>query len=204
MIKRLPGGKLYTNSYVIADESTKEAAVIDPMEEAEEIKEFIEKNELKVKYILLTHAHGDHIGGLLDMKEYSGGQIGLHPEDEEMLNHEELNMSIRLSDRLVEAKPDILLTDDTALLLGEKHIRFFHTPGHTKGSICILFEDDLISGDTLFAGGIGRTDLYGGDHEALLHSVKSKLFVLPGHIKVHPGHGGATTIQSEKENNPYF
>lgn len=204
MFKKLPVGKFLTNCYIIADDETKEAAVIDPANEFDEIKKYIEENKLKLKYILLTHAHGDHILALKQLKEYSGASIGVHQSDEEMLKKSELNLSGHFTSNVVEMKPDFYLQDGEMLKLGDHPVQIIHTPGHTMGGVSILFGKDLMSGDTLFARGIGRTDFYGGDYETLMNSIKTKLFVLPEDIRVHPGHGTSTTIQAEKHCNPFF
>lgn len=203
MFKKLPLGKFQTNCYIIADDASKEAAVIDPADDFQEIKQFIENHHLKVKYILLTHAHGDHILALPELKAYSKAPIGINLEDEDMLNDANINMSGQFKLIPVEAKADFYLKDGEVLELGIIKVRIIHTPGHTKGGTCILFEKELMAGDTLFAMGIGRTDLYGGNFETLVTSIKTKLFVLPEDIKVHPGHGSSTTILSEKKNNPF-
>jgi glyoxylase-like metal-dependent hydrolase (beta-lactamase superfamily II) len=204
MFKKLVGGNLYTNCYIIADELSGEAAVIDPVGDFKYIDEFITSNDLKVKYILLTHGHGDHISALPDVKEAYHAQIGINPADEELLCNAALNQSTVYENRTVEAKADIYLNNNDILKIGAKDIKILHTPGHTRGSICFLFGKDLISGDTLFARGIGRTDLYGGDFKALINSIESKLFVLSDDTNVHPGHGVSTTILAEKMNNSFI
>lgn len=204
MFKKLPVGRMQTNCYIIADDVTKEAAVIDPAEEFDVIKEFIEKNNLKVKYILLTHGHGDHIIALRQMREYAKAPVGIHADDEEMLRDNNLNYSFMFASAPVEEKADFHLNDGDVLKLGNYELKIIHTPGHTMGSIGILFGKDLVSGDTLFAQGIGRTDLPGGDYEAILKSISTKFFTLNDDIAVHPGHGPSTTIGAEKHNNPFF
>jgi len=204
LFKKLPLGKFQTNCYIVADDLTKEAAVIDPSDEFETIKQFIEENELTLKYILLTHAHGDHILALPELREYCSAPVGVHDGDENMLNRADLNMSGYFTSNPIEAKSDFPLRDGDILALGDTQLEVIHTPGHSKGSVCILFEKELMSGDTLFARGIGRTDLYGGDYDTLIRSVINKLFTLPEDIQVHPGHGSSSTIINEKENNPFF
>lgn len=203
MFKKLPLGKFQTNCYIIADDASKEAAVIDPADGFQEIKQFIEKHNLKVKYILLTHAHGDHILALPELKAFSKAPIGINIGDEDMLSDANINMSGHFTQIPIETKSDFNLKDGDVLELGSTKVRIIHTPGHTKGGTCILFEKDLVSGDTLFAMGIGRTDLYGGNYDTLVNSIKTKLFILPEDINVHPGHGSSTTILSEKNNNPF-
>ena len=204
MFKKLPVGKFVTNCYIIADEASKEAAVIDPAGEFEIIKEFIEENHLNIKYILLTHAHGDHIAALPEIKAYSKAPLGLNQNDEDMLMDARINMSAMFSRIPIEEKADFYLEDGKELPLGDSSIRIIHTPGHTKGGVCILYGKDLISGDTLFARGIGRTDLYGGDYNTLVDAIKTKLFALDGEIRVHPGHGESSTIAYEKNHNPFI
>jgi hydroxyacylglutathione hydrolase len=204
LFKKLPVGKFLTNCYIIAEDLSKEAAVIDPAGDFGEIKKFIEENNLSVKYILLTHAHGDHILALPELKEYSNAPVGVNAGDEDMLNNADVNMSGYFTSNPIEAGADFYLKDGDILELGDTKLEIIHTPGHTKGGVCVLFEKDLMSGDTLFARGIGRTDLYGGDYDTLIKSIVNKLFVLPDDIQVHPGHGGSTTIASEKRNNPFI
>ena len=203
MFKKLPLGRFETNCYIIADDASKEAAVIDPADDFQVIKQFIENHHLKVKYILLTHAHGDHILALPELKAYSEAPVGLNSGDEDMLLDANINHSGQFTKTPIEGKPDFYLKDGDELGLGTTKIHIIHTPGHTKGGTCILYEKDLMAGDTLFARGIGRTDLYGGNYHTLIDSIKTKLFVLPDDTIVHPGHGSSTTILSEKNNNPF-
>lgn len=204
MFKKLPLSRSSTNCYIIADDNTKEAAVIDPAGEFELIRDFIENNKLDVKYILLTHGHGDHIGALRELRAYSKAPVGIHASDESMLNNASINYSFMFSSNPIEEKSDFHPEDGEAFKLGASEFKILHTPGHTMGSIGILFGKDLISGDTLFARGIGRTDLPGGDYESIIKSISTKLFTLPEDIAVHPGHGGSSTIGAEKANNPFF
>lgn len=204
MFKKLPVGKFLTNCYIIADDLSREAAVIDPAGDFPDIKAFIEQNALKVKYVLLTHGHGDHIVALNEVLDYTKAPLGINPGDEHMINNAKINMSAEFAPKPIEIKSDFPLMDGDVLKLGSLAVRIIHTPGHTRGGVCILFEEHLMSGDTLFARSIGRTDFEGGDFNEIIHSIKNKLFVLPGHIQVHPGHGGSSTIASEKENNPFF
>lgn len=204
MFKKLPVGNFLTNCYVIADDETKEAAIIDPADDFQKLKGFIEEHSLKVKYILLTHAHGDHILALPEMKAYTNAPVGVHQADEDMLANARLNMSGTFVKNPVEAKGDFYLEDGMELSLGNIKLKIIHTPGHTMGSVCILSEGELVSGDTLFARGIGRTDLYGGSYDSIVNSIRTKLFVLDGNIRVHPGHDASSTIKVEREQNPFL
>ncbi len=204
MFKKLPVGNFLTNCYIIADDETREAAIIDPADDFQRLKSFIEENALKVKYILLTHAHGDHILALPEMKAYTHAPIGLHQADEDMLQNPGLNMSGMFVKKPVEAKADFYLEDGMELTLGNTKLKIIHTPGHTKGSICILSKGELVSGDTLFARGIGRTDLYGGSYDSIVDSIRTKLFILDDDTRVHPGHDASSTIKVEREQNPFL
>lgn len=188
-----------TNTYIITDEETGETAVVDPSL-PEEI--LIEKlNAENVKYVLLTHGHFDHIGGVNFVKEKTGAKVVIHKEDEEMLCDKNKNYG-------TDSTPiyaDILVEDGTELMLGKSKITVMHTPGHTKGGVCYIFPDDRIifSGDTLFRLTAGRTDLYGGDARTELMSL-AKIAKLEGDYKVFPGHDDATTLNFEREYNRYM
>lgn len=188
-----------TNTYIITDEETGETAVVDPSL-PEEI--LIEKlNAENVKYVLLTHGHFDHIGGVNFVKEKTGAKVVIHKEDEEMLCDKNKNYG-------TDSTPiyaDILVEDGTELMLGKSKITVMHTPGHTKGGVCYIFPDDRIifSGDTLFRLTAGRTDLYGGDARTELMSL-ARIAELEGDYKVFPGHDDATTLNFEREYNRYM
>lgn len=202
--KRLPLGIYQANCYVINDKETHEAAVIDPGGDFEELKKYLDENELRVNYIVLTHAHGDHIGALSELKEYTGAPVCVHEQDINMLRNSRKNLTEVMCGKRVELEADVFLEDGTVLELGSAKLVIIHTPGHSKGSICISCEGNLFSGDTLFAHSIGRTDLEGGSYEEIINSIKSKLMVLPGETAVYPGHGGSTTIKEESDNNPFL
>lgn len=197
-IKIINNNSMGTNTYVVSIE--KEAIVIDPVGDMSSIVNYIEKNELKVKYILLTHGHGDHIGLVPELKQITGAPIYVHSEDEEMINDSDMNLSVHFG-RRVAFKGDYHYDGD--LKLGEETIEIIHTPGHTKGSICIQIGDSLFTGDTLFSGSIGRTDFYGGDYNTILQSL-NKLKILDSNLKVYPGHGPASQLSIEFASNPYF
>jgi len=201
--KRLPLGIYQANCYVIYDENTKETAVIDPGGDFPEIKSFIEANGLKVKYIIITHGHGDHIGALPELKDYTGAVVCIHSEDNEMLKSSRMNLSAEMG-YPAEMAADRLVSDGDVLELGGTKLNIIHTPGHSRGGICIYSEGNLFSGDTLFACSIGRTDLAGGSFEEIISSIKSKLLTLPEETAVYPGHGPSSTILIEKKRNPFL
>lgn len=202
--KTLPLGIYQANCYVLFDESTKEAAVIDPGGDFPELKSYIEENGLKVNYIIITHGHGDHIGALQELKNYTGATVCIHKEDHEMLKSKRKNYSEEMGFPSVEMSADKLLADGDILKLGDAELSIIHTPGHSKGGICIYSEGSLFSGDTLFACSIGRTDLEGGSFQEIISSIKEKLLVLPENTKVYPGHGSSSTILIEKKRNPFL
>lgn len=201
--KRLPVGIYQTNCYIVHDENTKEAAVIDPGGDFSEIKSYIENNGLSVKYIILTHAHGDHIGALKELKEYSNAVICLHREDNDMLKSKSKNFSSMMGGAGIEMTADKFVKDGEVLELGDTKLKIIHTPGHSLGGISIYCDSVLFSGDTLFQDSVGRTDLYGGSMTELIKSIREKLFILPDDTRVYPGHGPSTTILHEKQENSF-
>lgn len=203
IIERIVVGKFAVNAYFIMDEESKEAAIVDPGDQAHLIQKVIDEYKAKVKYILLTHGHGDHIGGVIDLKEEYDAQIVAATEEQDMLVEAGKNESLMTINRPVEFDADWYIRDQEMISLGKMKIKAIKTPGHTKGGTCYLLEDYLFSGDTLFRRSVGRADLYGGDFNQLLNSITSKLYVLGDHVKVFPGHGPQTTIGEEKRENPF-
>lgn len=202
-LERIPAGIYAVNCYIIGDEKTKKAAVIDPGGHVDRIIEILEKNDFKLEYIILTHAHADHIGGVQELKDKLGIPLYLHKDDLYMLKDSNINLSAILGGPIVETETDKLLEDGDILELGELKLFIIHTPGHTKGGISIQVDRFLFTGDTLFANSIGRSDLEGGDQEKLIDSIKNKILTLDEKLTVLPGHGTATTIANEKANNPF-
>lgn len=202
-IIRVTAGVYGVNCYIVYD-STKEGIVVDPGGDADEILNIIKEKDINIKYIVLTHGHGDHIGGLVELKNALQVPIMIHEEDKKMLEDGNKNLSPTMAMGKVEVEPDILLKDGDIIKMGKEEILVIHTPGHTKGGIALKVQDNIITGDTLFTGSIGRTDLLGGDYTQLIESIKEKLFIYPDETKVYPGHGPSSTIGREKVANPFL
>jgi len=192
-----------TNTYLVWDEDSKEAIYIDPAAPDKILIQEIQSKNLILKCIVNTHGHGDHIAGNKLLIDHFKTQLCIQQDDAKMLIDPHLNFSAAIGFNLVSPKADIVLKDDGVLKLGNKEIIIIHTPGHTKGGICLYIENLLFSGDTLFCESIGRTDLPGGNYGELEKSIKEKLFILPDETIVLPGHGPETTIGHEKVENPF-
>ncbi len=204
IIKKLEVGPIMANCFVLGCENTKEAVVIDPGDDADRILMTLAKAELKVKYLINTHGHFDHVGANKQMKEVTKAPIAIHPGDEPMLM--ELSKSAAMFGLSAENSPpaDQLLNDGDKIKFGEITLEVIHTPGHSMGGICLYTPGHLFAGDTLFAGSIGRTDLPGGDYDTLIASIKTRLLVLEEETMVYTGHGPETSIGSEKRMNPFL
>ena len=202
-VERLPVGIYLANCYLVYCDDTKDALVIDPGGDSDEILDRIEKLGLKIKYIILTHGHGDHIGGLLDVKNKTGAPVLIHEKDEEYLKDNQKNLSNMMSLDNVELKADRLLKDGDKLTLGKSTVEIIYTPGHTPGGISIKIDNCIFTGDTLFAGSVGRTDFAGGSYEEIIHSVNERLIIYPDDTIIYPGHGPSSTIGKEKDSNPF-
>lgn len=209
-IQRFVFNYFHENTFLICDEKTKSAAVIDPGmfddSEKKAFKSFVLQYELQLKYCINTHCHIDHVlGNSFIKKEYD--TLLMIPKEDEFL----LEMMVEQAEKfgiVVEPspKPDFYIDDLTKLPLGDIESAFIRTPGHTPGEVCLYFEKEkvLFSGDVLFKESIGRTDLWGGDYNTLIHSIKTKLFTLPDEVNVYPGHESATSIGYEKLHNPFL
>lgn len=203
LINTYVAGPVQANNYLVVDEVSKEAILIDCSDYVEEIIDYVKKNNLKVKYILLTHGHFDHVLGINRMNEVLGAKVYVHEGDkEQVVNTRAVMTMFGLPTEGVEnPKITATLSDAGELTLGNQVIKVIETPGHTPGGVCYLIGDCLFSGDTLFHGTIGRTDLPGGSFQQIKHSVKDVLFALDENIKVYPGHGEPTSIGYEKKFN---
>jgi len=201
-----PVGPLQCNCSVIADENTREAMVVDPGDDIDRILAILQRHQLTVRHIVITHGHIDHIGGAMKLKAATGAPILMHEGDLEQLPMLELQAAWIGVAPPPATQLDALLNDAAKVRVGALEATAIHTPGHTQGSSCLYFpaRKKLIAGDTLFAGSVGRTDLPGGDFHKLLDSLHSRLLALPDDTLVIPGHGPATTIGAERETNPFL
>lgn len=197
-------GPLEANCYLVYDERTKEAAVIDPGAEGKRILREIDKHDLKVKYIINTHGHADHIGANLEVKNSTGASLMVHEDDAAMLTDAHKNFSALMGIGINKPAPDVLLHEGDVIEVGTIKLNVAHTPGHTKGGICLINEEVCFSGDTLFTGSIGRTDFPGGSYSEIIESIRTKLMPLDDKLIVYPGHGPATTIGQERRSNPFL
>ena len=195
-------GELAVNSYLLWDEGTKEAVCIDPGRPAAEIVKAIQEEGLRLTQILLTHGHVDHIGGVEEAKSATGATVAAHSAAAPVLANPALNLSELFGGRLV-VYPDILLADGDIISLGSLLLTVRHTPGHSPGGICLFGPGLVFTGDLIFAGSVGRTDLPGGDLQTLVQSVK-KVMQLPDETRLLPGHGPATTAGRERLTNPFL
>lgn len=190
----------YTNCYVIVDEEKKEAMVIDPAGDAEKIVDTLNLLNAKLKYIYLTHCHGDHIFGVPELKQKCGGKILIHRYDAEGLNDASINLTPYIRNEKIELEADSRIDDGDLIHLGNLEFKVIHTPGHTQGGSSLYCEKEkcLFSGDTLFRGTWGRTDLPTSSREDIMNSITNKLMKLPDETIVYPGHGVSTRIKDEK------
>lgn len=202
----LPVGLLQCNCSIFGDEQSHEAIVIDPGDDVEEIQAILERHSLKVKAIIITHGHIDHVMGANKLRTLFGAPVYMNQQDALLLDHLNIQASWLGMDTPARPEIDTNANDGTVLSLGEARFEVLHTPGHTPGSssVWIASQNKLIAGDTLFRDSVGRTDLPGGNHRQLLDSIKTRLLDLPSDAEVTPGHGPKTTIGRERELNPFL
>jgi len=204
ILERIQAGIYAANCYLIGCEKTKLATIIDPGGDVDSILQLLEKHGLQLHSIILTHGHGDHIGGVDGLKMETDAKVHVHTLDGPMVKDAAMNLSNMMSGPDITFYPDVLLKDGQTLQVGKLELKVIHTPGHTRGGICIRVDDHLFTGDTLFKGSIGRTDFEGGSFEQIVNSIKTKLLTMSDGIHVYPGHGPASTIGTERRTNSYI
>ncbi|PPD58861.1 MBL fold metallo-hydrolase [Dehalogenimonas etheniformans] len=203
IIERLVVGPIEANCYIVGDEKSKEGMVIDPGDDPEDIMLRVHHLGLKITHIILTHSHFDHVAGTTAVKKATGARLAVHEADSSSLNNSMLARLAGCTHQPVP-EPDLLLKGWEDLSLGELHFTVLNVPGHTPGGIALYGQDVVFTGDTLFQGSIGRTDLPGGEYDQIIDSINRRLMILDDAVKVYPGHGEPTTIGFERENNPFL
>ena len=203
LLETLVVGPLAVNCYLVGDEATREAIVIDPGDDARDILDTIRRGRLIVKAIVNTHAHFDHVGALSEVREATGAPFMLHADEAPILGAASASAAM-FGIKIADPKPaDRLLREGDEVRVGNLALKVLFTPGHTPGGICLLGGKCVFVGDTLFQGSIGRTDFPGGDYGTLMASIRDKLLPLPDETVIYAGHGAVTTIGEEKQVNPF-
>lgn len=199
-LKKLVVGALGTNCYLIGCKKTKKAAVIDPggEKEVDLILNLLQENNFDLQYIINTHGHIDHIAGNRRLKSNTTASLLIHKLDADMLGDTNKNFSVFTGKEVCSPPADIFLEEGDEIILGSLKFTVFHTPGHTPGGISLILDNVIFTGDTLFAGGVGRTDLPGGSYQDLQKSIKEKLLILGDNMIIYPGHGPDSTIGKER------
>ncbi|MDP4117746.1 MAG: MBL fold metallo-hydrolase [Bacillota bacterium] len=203
IIKNIPLGIIKTNCYIAVDETTREAVIIDPAEQAEVILNMAKTIGASVKYVILTHAHFDHMGAVEDIMQETGARLVTHAMERGGLENGKINLSTRYGAVPIILKEDIAVNEGDEIVFGNSTLKVIYTPGHTAGGMSLYGGGVLFSGDTLFCGNVGRCDFPGGDEKALISSINEKLYTLPDETVVYCGHGASTTIGEEKAKNVY-
>ena len=202
----IPVGALEVNCYIVWDAETGEGVIIDPGADAAEIEAAVRGEGVKVRCVINTHGHFDHVGANKAMKAAFGAPVAIHPKDAPLMADAHEHGIFFGVDTPRQNEPDILLEDGQAIEFGKLRLKVIYTPGHTRGGVCLYEEDGkvLFTGDTLFAGSVGRTDFEGGSMEDLMASITDRLLVLGNEVRVLPGHGPESTIGEEREINPFL
>lgn len=204
ILKSFTPAMVYANCYILKDDESGEALVVDPGCYNKRLKTILnEEGITKLRYILLTHGHFDHISGVGDLRADFGGEVVIHREDEACLYNKDESLASKFHFSQNDVMADIVLDGCEELSFGDYKIKVIYTPGHTKGSVCYAVSDMLFSGDTLFKGTVGRTDFPGGSYDQMMDSMK-KLYSLTEDYNVYPGHDVSTTLEREKRFNPYM
>ncbi len=199
-------GPFAVNCYLLWEENSPDALIIDPGAEAETVNYWIDEFDLKPAAILLTHGHGDHIAAVAELKKQYDIPLYVGAGDEDLLANPSANISAFFDHPVVAPMPDHSVQDEQELAIAGLQLTVIATPGHTVGGVCFLEETGgrLFCGDTLFAGSIGRTDLPGGNHQQLIDSIMSRIMKLPDTCVVLPGHGPESTVGAERTSNPWL
>jgi len=203
-LKKIIVGPLAVNCYIVGCNKTNQAAVVDPGDDVEKIIKTLNQELLVLKYILLTHGHVDHVAQLMKLKQATNAEILMHHDDVFLFENISAQAALFGLPNPGDPAPDRYLIDGDKIYLGEIQIRVLHTPGHSPGSLTFQIEKNLIVGDLIFYGSIGRTDLPGGNYETLIQSVQQKIFTFSDDTNILPGHGPVTTVGTEKKFNPFF
>jgi len=206
-IEQMSVGMMQVCCYIVSCEETKDAVIIDPGGEETKILESCRKNSLGVKYIIATHGHPDHVCGNARLKEETGAQIVMHRLDAEFFWQPKVREYFSMLGLPESPKPDILVDDGDTISFGREQLQVIHTPGHSPGGICLYNQPDCFTGDTLFVGGVGRTDFPGGSSRELMQSIRDRLLIMPPDTIVWPGHGyggSRSTIAEEANSNPFL
>ncbi len=197
-------GELATNCYLVWCEKTRQATIIDPGDQGEQLLAALEDQELQLQSVINTHGHADHIGGNACLQGATGAEILIHTADAPMLEQPALNLSLFWGQEIKSPPPGRCLPHGAQVAVGEEELQVRHTPGHTPGGISLVGGNLVFTGDTLFAGSVGRTDFPGGSREQLLQAIQEQLMVLPDQTRVLPGHGPESTIGLERQSNPFL
>lgn len=204
IIKTFVEPPIDNNNYLIVDEKTKDAALIDCSSIDDRIDEEIEKQGANLKYILLTHGHFDHIAGIRPNRFKNNPQIVMHKADSDWLNNANQYLPMFGMPEITIPKVDVFVEDGDTIQLGSLEIKVLHTPGHTQGGVCYLVDGNLFSGDTIFREAVGRCDLEGGNFNQIVESIEDKIFTLSPETVIYPGHGNITSVEWEKEHNRFL
>lgn len=200
-IKSITLGELGNNCYLITDQASGLSALVDCTDDSKDMRDFI--GSAKLEYILLTHGHFDHIGGVAAISRDYGAKVVISAQDASMLSSGKASLSAFFGIKQDKITPDLTVSEGSSLMLGETQIKVLATPGHTKGGVCYLLNDCIFTGDTLFFCSCGRTDFPGGSSKEIMQSLK-RLAMLEDSLKVYPGHDRTSTIAFEKANNPFM